>query len=157
MMSKQDTQTNVSNSDWCKCPEGELQRMVGRLNFAAYCVKCKKCCVLGITGVVLIAGVVVLGTVALRSGDSSLTCAECQGQFEAYYAYLSAGTEMADPQLADRMQDHLANCQACRQQFESTYPGTLTSDIASWPGHSVGWHLPPFAVTASLAATPAVL
>lgn len=151
MMSEHDSQNDMSENAWGKCPVGELQRMVGRLNFAEHCAKRRKLCLCGATAMLLIAGTVVLGGTFFAMNTDSLTCTACRSHFESYYAYLTGVSETGvsetgDTSLAKQMETHLARCKPCWKKFNTAYPGMLASDVASSSGRTIRWNLPAFAV-----------
>ncbi len=126
-------------TNWDHCPPGELQRLVGRLNVLERCEKRKRFRYGG-AGVLSIAAVLII-SISTRMPNSTsyggLTCQQCQSHFDAFHGHLTSevddqvatveeeGANVMDSTLAEKMKDHLANCDRCRSQFNSVHPDNL--------------------------------
>jgi len=119
--------------DWNDCPQGELSRMVRRLDASKTSARNKKLVRTGMLSMLLVAsGVVVSGSLLTPSSFTygGITCAQCKSHFAEYNGYMTGSALLEDMGLVKSMATHLASCPICRPRFNEMYPGVL-QDVAS--------------------------
>ena len=122
---------NKSDS-WEPCPQGELSRLARRLDQTSRRRQFRQLTSTAAVSALVTAAAVMYWGVVINGGEprfGGIHCAECQAHAEAYRDWLVDQIPMEDPQLADNMAAHLAECPRCGPHFESMYPGVLTSGI----------------------------
>jgi hypothetical protein len=124
------TDNQQKRDEWNDCPTGELRQMVGRLKATQQRARSKQlfsiasACMLLVGGGIFVIGSL-LDTGSLRYGG--ISCSECQANFAAYHDFKNEAASL-DDSLATSMAAHLEQCQFCRNLFEQTYPGILSSE-----------------------------
>ena len=120
---------NDDSLQWGACPTGELQDLATRMRATerrqAQMLAGR---MIAATAAATAAVVVTIGMM-LGGGENhsivDISCAECQTNFNAYFAHLSEGESMANP-TSDQMGSHMMKCGSCRDMFEEKHPGELT-------------------------------
>lgn len=118
------------HDDWNDRPQGELLRMVKRLNAKERRSRAKRLFGAATLCTLLVAaGVVSVGSLVDQRGNlyGGITCEECRSHLAAYHDHVKEVALIADDALAESMKRHLADCHLCRSQFDQTYPGVLSA------------------------------
>ncbi|NOY29262.1 MAG: hypothetical protein GXP28_03515 [Planctomycetes bacterium] len=120
--------------DWNNCPQGELSRMVRKLDASRARTRTKKLVQTSLLGMLLVAaGVVVSGSLLTSNsegGYGGISCAECKSHFVEYHAHITGSELLEDLGLASSMAVHLADCRFCQSRFNASYPGVLQVGIS---------------------------
>ncbi len=140
-----------THDDWDNCPQGELSRMVQRLDASQGRARTRKFYRAGLLSMLLVAGGIVLaGSLpgllgqpeqqpglqpGLQPGQSGamlggITCAECRSHFAIFQGHLAGTKQIEDADLAESMAAHLAQCKSCQQLFGQSYPGVLKAAVS---------------------------
>jgi len=124
----------ADSGDWGDCPQGELSRMVRKLDASRARGRTKKLVQTSLLGTLLVAAGVVVGGSLLTSnrvaGYGGISCAECKSHFAEYHAHVTGAELLEDLGLATSMAGHLADCQSCKSRFDANYPGVLHAGVS---------------------------
>ena len=123
--------------DWNDCPQGELSRMVRKLDASQTRVRAKNLVRVGLLSMLLVAGGVVVGGSLLGPKSftyGGITCAQCSSHFAEYKDHVTGVALLEDLGLVRSMATHLAHCPLCRPRFNEAYPGVLqdTASVSKW-------------------------
>lgn len=129
--------TESERPEWGACPPGELQGLGGRLRRRASARAAARVASGLVGGAVAVAALAVAWPWAFSPGG--ISCAACVEQFPAYHALLTGaplngavdGQPPAEPDATlEMVRKHLADCDSCRQAFETRFPGALEAEAA---------------------------
>lgn len=126
--------------EWEPCPQGELQRMVGRIEAERGTAR-QTALIRVAAGIAAVCslGVAVIWALLPPATAGGITCAECEAAFDALHRQVDLGEKTLAPERMAALLGHLRQCEYCRQEFRELYPqsnvllrvGKLMPDLAA--------------------------
>ena len=122
------------SDSWEACPEGELSRLVHRLQTD----KSQSRRRVGFAVSFAAAALVAFAVIGVKNFSTSgpplyggISCLGCKQNFEAYHKHLTNEEVLADADVLESMRVHLAKCKRCKKFFNRKYPGSLADNYSA--------------------------